>query len=161
MRLLDAVAIVALGLAGFASAGAQSAPALQPGVTRIVFETTSWGYTTERWSIAEAGEASLERLRPNANLSDPLEQHTFSISQSDFAQVRAALADEERYAGQTLPCEFTFTDAPSGHITWTRADGSELTVRWYIGCRRTPERDAFFERTGAADEIFHRITDTN
>ena len=59
-----------------------------------------------------------------------------------------------------IECRNRITDAPYGSLKWRRADGVEQQITFDIGCERSADWTAFFERVTAADGIFHQITGT-
>jgi hypothetical protein len=164
MRILIVVALAALTGACAAPESAAPVGAAQRAATdvrAITFRITSWGHTTERWTIDASGAASLELRGRDVPLQQPLTPQAFTLRAEDFERVRAALAPAQGLGGRNLTCSDGITDAPYGSITWSLADGGEQSVRWYTGCLRADaERDAFFARTREADNVFHELTGT-
>ncbi len=131
-----------------------------PQAVQIIFELNSWGYVQERWSISAAGDATLERPPGGSQLGTAAQSQTFSLTAADFERINAALAANERFIANGIACENRVTDAAYGALKWRRADGAEQQVTFDLGCERTANWTAFFERIAAADGIFHQITGT-
>lgn len=152
--------VFALAAAILLSGCATSGQSSYPPAVRITFEVSSWGYVQERWSISAAGDATLERPPAGSQLGTAAESQTFSLTPADFGRINATLAPNERFIAGGIACRNRITDAPYGKLVWRRADGAEQQITFDIGCERSPEWSAFFERVTAADGIFHQITGT-
>jgi len=128
--------------------------------TLITFEVNSWGYVQERWTIASSGQATLSRPPSGSQFGTPAETQTFALTPADFERIRITLSSNERFIARGIACENRISDAPYGALKWRRADGGEQKVTFDIGCERSQDWDAFFERITAADGVFHQMTGT-
>jgi hypothetical protein len=143
-------------LAGCAAPAVEPAPA--PTAESLSFDSNSWGKPLSAWTVERSGRgrytASKDASSGHFHEYD-LVTRSFPVSPEDYRRIEALLRPAHAYAGESLPCELTLTDAVYGKVRWGGPAGARQ-VDFNLGCT-SKKVGPIYDGLWQADQLVERL----